>query len=66
MVGQNFQRRTRRFEKQIIELCRKEVGLKTFIEEVIPPDPELLVRLIRTYFQEDKYFSARVLLANRA
>ena len=66
MVGQNFQRRTRRFEKQIIELCRKEVGLKTFIEDVIPPDPELLVRLIRTYFQEDKYFSARVLLANRA
>lgn len=41
---------TRKFEAQIIYLCRNEVGVRDFFERVLPAEPYFRLRIAQKYF----------------
>jgi len=41
---------TRKFEAQIINLCRNEVGVRDFFERVLPAEPYFRLRIAQKYF----------------
>lgn len=43
-------RLTRKFEAQIIYLCRNEVGVRDFFERVLPAEPYFRLRIAQKYF----------------
>ena len=51
-------------ERAIIELCRAELPMRLFFEEVLPQDPQILTYYMRKYFDPSQRSVPMQLLAN--
>ena len=52
------------FERPIIQLCRYEVGMKLFLEEVLPNDPYYRLKIAKRYFGAPENLEPKRLLLN--
>ena len=53
---------SRRFEKPIVEFGRTELPMRLLFEQVLPQQPETLIRIAKRYFSEPNQYLARRLL----
>lgn len=42
---------TREYDELIIQICRHEVGIKAFLDQVLPTEPYFRIRLAKRYFK---------------
>ena len=58
---------TRTYDPTIMDFCRQELTVDQFLNQVLPEDPELLVRLARNYFQRpEDYVLKKIILDHTA
>lgn len=53
---------TREYDEIIIQICRNEVGIKAFFDQVLPSEPYFRIRLAKRYFRSDDDFMVKKLL----
>ena len=44
---------TREHDETIIQICRNEVGIKAFFDQVLPTEPSFRIRIAKRYFGSD-------------
>lgn len=55
---------SREFERPIIQLCRYEIGMKSFFEQVIPNDAYYRLKIAKRYFDAPEDLMVKRLLLN--
>ena len=53
---------TREYDEIIIQICRNEVGIKAFFEQVLPSEPYFRIRLAKRYFRSEDDLMIKKLL----